>query len=91
MKASEGSISGTARLHHETRSLLFGTLDGSCVNLDQVSGKIKWRYSFLDPVFSAPAILETGNVIFANVSGKLACFNIQSGEKVKIVYLSNIN
>lgn len=85
MKASEGSISGTARLHNETQSLFFGTLNGTCVSLDQVSGNIKWQYSFLDPVFSAPAILETGNVIiFASVSGKLACLNIESGEKVKI-------
>ena len=83
-KASEGSISATARLHFETRTLLFGTLDGSCIALDQVSGKIKWQNSLLDPIFSAPTIFKSKTVVFANVSGKLTCFNITSGQKVKI-------
>ncbi|XP_033211655.1 beta-alanine-activating enzyme [Belonocnema kinseyi] len=81
-KASEGSISATARMHFETRTLLFGTLDGTCISLDQVSGKIKWRNSLLDPIFSAPAIFKSGTVVFANVSGKLTCFNILSGHKL---------
>ena len=84
-KASEGSISATARLHFETRTLFFGTLDGSCLALDQVSGEIKWRQTLSDPIFSAPAILETGNVVFANVSGKCTCFDIKTGLKVETI------
>ncbi|XP_020280492.1 acyl-CoA synthetase family member 4 isoform X2 [Pseudomyrmex gracilis] len=77
-KASEGGICATGCLHQHSASVIFGTLDGSCLALQQLSGQITWKRKLQDPIFVAPAVLQTGHVLFCSVSGTLHCFDIET-------------
>ncbi|EFN63853.1 Acyl-CoA synthetase family member 4 [Camponotus floridanus] len=77
-EASEGGICATGCLHRESTSVLFGTLDGSCVALQQSSGQISWKRKLQDPIFVAPVVLRTGYVLFCSVAGALCCFDIET-------------
>lgn len=81
-EVSEGSITATPCTCAKTNSVLFGTLDGTCVSLNQSSGDINWRTKFKDPIFSSPALLENGNIIFCSVSGEVNCLDSETGVKV---------
>ncbi|KAK2581964.1 hypothetical protein KPH14_002404 [Odynerus spinipes] len=82
VKASEGSISASGCLHVQTKSILFGTLDGSCLAIDQSIGDIIWRHKLADPIFVAPVTLHNGFVLFCSVGGTLICFDIQADTKI---------
>ncbi|XP_034171725.1 aminoadipate-semialdehyde dehydrogenase isoform X1 [Osmia lignaria lignaria] len=82
IKGSNGSISASGCLHSPSGSVLFGTLDGFCLALQQRSGEITWRHKLTDPVFVAPVTLNSGLVLFCSVTGILSCFNIQANVKV---------
>ncbi|XP_012530873.2 beta-alanine-activating enzyme isoform X1 [Monomorium pharaonis] len=78
IKASKGGICATGCLHQQTTSVLFGTLDGSCLALEQSSGRIIWKHKLQDPIFVAPIVLRTGYVLFCSVAGTLCCFDIET-------------
>ncbi|XP_012264555.2 beta-alanine-activating enzyme isoform X2 [Athalia rosae] len=82
LKASEGSISATPRTCSKSNSVIFGTLDGTCIALNQDSGQINWKIKFKDPIFSAPALLKTGDIVFCTVSGEVKCFNSGTGSEI---------
>ncbi|XP_072757295.1 beta-alanine-activating enzyme [Anoplolepis gracilipes] len=77
-EASEGGICATGCLHRQSTSVLFGTLDGSCLALQQSSGQITWKRKLQDPIFVAPVVLRTGYVLFCSVAGALCCFDIET-------------
>ncbi|XP_011880286.1 PREDICTED: acyl-CoA synthetase family member 4 isoform X2 [Vollenhovia emeryi] len=77
-KASHGGICATGCLHQSSTSVLFGTLDGSCLALQQSSGRITWKRKLQDPVFVAPVVLRTGYALFCSVAGTLCCFDIEA-------------
>lgn len=77
VKGSNGSISASGFLHSPTNSVLFGTLDGSCLALEQVSGRVLWKHKLIDPIFVAPVTLDNGLVLFCSVTGILSCFDIE--------------
>lgn len=85
MKASNGSISASGCLHSATESILFGTLDGSCVAINQSKGDIFWRNKLMNPIFVSPITLHNGFVLFCSVGGTLICFDIQADIKVTIL------
>ncbi|XP_076676078.1 aminoadipate-semialdehyde dehydrogenase isoform X2 [Andrena cerasifolii] len=76
-KISNGSISASGCLHSATNSILFGTLNGSCLALEQLTGKMIWNQKLSDPVFVAPVVLNTGLILFCSVTGTLSCFDIE--------------
>lgn len=65
-------------MHRELTLVLFGTLDGSCLALQQSSGQISWKRKLQDPIFVAPVVLRTGYVLFCSVAGALCCFDIET-------------
>ncbi|XP_076620324.1 aminoadipate-semialdehyde dehydrogenase [Colletes latitarsis] len=77
VKSSTGSVSASGCLHSLSNSVLFGTLDGSCLALEQLSGKVLWKHKLSDPIFVAPVTLSTGLVLFCSVTGTLSCFDIE--------------
>ncbi|XP_029171037.1 LOW QUALITY PROTEIN: beta-alanine-activating enzyme [Nylanderia fulva] len=77
-KASEGGICATGCLYRQSTLILFGTLDGSCVALEQSSGHITWKRKLQNPIFVAPVVLQTGYVLFCSVAGVLCCFDIET-------------
>ncbi|EFN77267.1 Acyl-CoA synthetase family member 4 [Harpegnathos saltator] len=77
-KASQGGICATGCLHPQSISVLFGTLDGTCLALRQFSGLIMWKHKLQDPVFVAPVVLQNGYVLFCSVAGMLCCFDIET-------------
>ncbi|XP_012223300.1 beta-alanine-activating enzyme [Linepithema humile] len=77
-KASQGGICATGCLHQQSTSVLFGTLDGTCLALQQSSGQVTWKRKLQDPIFVAPAVLEIGHVLFCSVAGTLCCFDIET-------------
>ncbi|XP_018311567.1 acyl-CoA synthetase family member 4 [Mycetomoellerius zeteki] len=77
-KASQGGICATGCLHQQSTSVLFGTLDGSCLALHQSSGRIIWKRKLQNPVFVAPVVLRTGYALFCSVAGTLCCFDIET-------------
>ncbi|XP_077269796.1 aminoadipate-semialdehyde dehydrogenase isoform X3 [Temnothorax americanus] len=77
-KASQGGICATGCLHQQSTSVLFGTLDGSCLALQQSSGRVTWKRKLLNPVFVAPVVLRTGYALFCSVAGTLCCFDIET-------------
>lgn len=81
-KASQGGICATGCLHRQSTSVLFGTLDGSCLALEQSSGHITWKRKLHDPIFVAPVVLRTGYVLFCSVAGILCCFDIETNCQV---------
>lgn len=81
-KCSNGSVSGTGCLHFSSNTVLFGTLDGSCLALAQSSGSVVWRRKLSDPIFVGPASLRNGFVLFCTVTGLLCCFDIEVNIKV---------
>ncbi|XP_012136575.2 aminoadipate-semialdehyde dehydrogenase [Megachile rotundata] len=82
VKGSNGSVSASGCLHLPSDSVLFGTLDGSCLALQQKSGKIIWKHKLADPIFVAPLTLNSGLVLFCSVTGALYCFDIQLNVKM---------
>ncbi|KYM88071.1 Acyl-CoA synthetase family member 4 [Atta colombica] len=76
-KASQGGICATGCLHQQSTSILFGSLDGSCLALHQSSGRIIWKRKLQNPVFVAPVVLRTGYALFCSVDGTLCCFDIE--------------
>ncbi|KAL2734539.1 beta-alanine-activating enzyme, partial [Vespula maculifrons] len=82
VKASNGSISASGCLHSATESILFGTLDGSCVAINQSKGDIFWRNKLMNPIFVSPITLHNGFVLFCSVGGTLICFDIQADIKL---------
>lgn len=82
---NNGSISATPVVHHGTNSVLLGTLDGTCVSLDQISGNIRWICHLPHPIFSAPVISRNECIIFCDVSGVLTTFDIDSGNQVRMI------
>lgn len=83
-KASQGGICATGCLHQQSTSVLFGTLDGSCLALHQSSGRIIWKRKLQNPVFVAPVVLRTGYALFCSVAGTLCCFDIETDCQVNI-------
>ncbi|KZC11726.1 Acyl-CoA synthetase family member 4, partial [Dufourea novaeangliae] len=81
-KTSSGSISASGCLHLPSDCVLFGTLDGSCLALEQSSGKVIWRHKLTDPIFIPPVTLSTGLVLFCSVTGTLICFDIEINVKM---------
>lgn len=77
-EASQGGICATGCLHRQSTSVLFGTLDGSCLALEQSSGHITWKRKLQDPIFVTPVVLQTGYVLFCSVAGVLYCFDIET-------------
>ncbi|XP_018342023.1 PREDICTED: acyl-CoA synthetase family member 4 isoform X1 [Trachymyrmex septentrionalis] len=77
-KASQGGICATGCLHQQSTSVLFGTLDGSCLALHQSSGRIIWKRKLQNPIFVAPVVLRTGYALFCSVDGTLYCFDIET-------------
>ncbi|XP_011637640.1 beta-alanine-activating enzyme [Pogonomyrmex barbatus] len=77
-KASQGGICATGCLHQQSSSVLFGTLDGSCLALEQSSGRIVWKCKLQNPIFVAPVVLQTGYALFCSVAGALHCFDIET-------------
>lgn len=77
-KASQGGICATGCLHQQSTSVLFGTLDGSCLALQQSSGRVIWKRKLHDPIFVAPVVLRTGYALFCSVAGTLYCFDIET-------------
>ena len=63
--------------------MLFGTLDGLCLALEQSSGKLLWKHKLSDPIFVAPLSLNNGLVLFCSVTGLLHCFDIEVNVKVR--------
>ncbi|XP_035733568.1 beta-alanine-activating enzyme-like [Vespa mandarinia] len=82
VKGSDGSISASGCLHSQTESVLFGTLDGSCIGINQSRGNIFWRHKLINPIFVSPITLNNGYVIFSTVGGTLICFDIQADTKL---------
>ncbi|KYN17850.1 Acyl-CoA synthetase family member 4 like protein [Trachymyrmex cornetzi] len=76
-KASQGGICATGCMHQQSSSVLFGTLDGSCLALHQSSGRIIWKRKLQNPIFVAPVVLRTGYALFCSVAGTLCCFDIE--------------
>jgi acyl-CoA synthetase len=77
-EASKGAICATGTLYSQSTSVLFGTLDGSCLALSQSSGRVIWRHKLQDPIFVAPVILRTGYALFCTVAGALCCFDVET-------------
>lgn len=77
---TNGIVSASGSLH--SPFILFATLKGSCINLNQYTGKIHWRQDLNDPIFIAPTILPNERVVFCTVSGNVICFNLLNHEKV---------
>nr|XP_033341796.1 beta-alanine-activating enzyme isoform X2 [Megalopta genalis] len=77
-----GSISASGCLHLPSNSVLFGTLDGSCLALEQSSGEVIWKYKLTDPIFVSPVTLNTGLALFCSVTGMLTCFDINVNAKM---------
>ncbi|XP_053972317.1 beta-alanine-activating enzyme isoform X1 [Hylaeus volcanicus] len=82
VKSSNGSISASGCLHSRSNSVLFGTLDGSCLALEQLSGKILWKHKMTDPIFVAPVTLNNGLVLICSVTGLLSCFDIENNVEI---------
>lgn len=85
VKASDGSISATGCPHLQTNSILFGTLDGSCLALQQSTGKLLWKQKLADPIFVSPVVLDSGLVLFCSVAGVLTCFDLLTNTKVHLM------
>lgn len=83
VKAGNGSICATPCINGELNCVLFASLDGTCVSLNQDSGEINWLYKLDYPVFSGPIILESGSAVFCEVSGNLNFVSAASGKKVR--------
>ncbi|KOC66840.1 Acyl-CoA synthetase family member 4, partial [Habropoda laboriosa] len=81
-KGSSGSINASGCLHFPTSTVLFGTLDGSCLALRQSSGKVFWKHKLSNPIFVAPLLLNSGFVLFCSVTGLLCCFDIEVNVKL---------
>ncbi|OAD57617.1 Acyl-CoA synthetase family member 4, partial [Eufriesea mexicana] len=81
-KCGNGSISASGCLHFSSNTVLFGTLDGSCLALQQSSGKLVWKHKLSDPIFVAPLLLNSGLVLFCSVTGLLCCFDIEVNVKM---------
>ncbi|KAK9300214.1 hypothetical protein QLX08_006989 [Tetragonisca angustula] len=81
-KFGNGSISASGCLHVLSNSVLFGTLDGLCLALEQSSGKLLWKHKLSDPIFVAPLLLNNGLVLFCSVTGPLHCFDIEVNVKM---------
>ncbi|XP_011339696.1 beta-alanine-activating enzyme isoform X2 [Ooceraea biroi] len=77
-EASKGAICATGCLHSQSTSVLFGTLDGSCLALRQSSGQVTWKHKLQDPIFVAPVVLRSGHALFCSVAGALCCFDIET-------------
>ncbi|XP_017879352.1 beta-alanine-activating enzyme [Ceratina calcarata] len=82
LKSGNGSIYATGCLHYPSDTVLFGTLDGSCLALQQSTGKLVWKYKLSDPIFVAPLWLNGGLVLFCSVTGLLCCFDIEVNVKM---------
>ncbi|XP_076641004.1 aminoadipate-semialdehyde dehydrogenase [Halictus rubicundus] len=81
-KIGNGSISASGCLHLPSNSVLFGSLDGSCVALEQSSGEVIWKHKLTDPIFVSPVTLKTGLALFCSVTGTLICFDIKGNAKM---------
>ncbi|PBC34233.1 Acyl-CoA synthetase family member [Apis cerana cerana] len=81
-KFGNGSINASGCLHLQSDTVLFGTLDGFCLALQQLSGKLVWKYKLSDPIFVAPVSLNNGLVLFCSVTGLLCCFDIEVNVKM---------
>ncbi|XP_076224644.1 aminoadipate-semialdehyde dehydrogenase isoform X2 [Nomia melanderi] len=81
-KTSNGRISASGCLHSSSNCVLFGALDGSCLALEQSSGKLMWEHKLTDPIFIAPITLNNGLVLFCSVTGTLTCFDITVNAKM---------
>ncbi|XP_032670188.1 beta-alanine-activating enzyme [Odontomachus brunneus] len=77
-KVSQGGICATGCLHLQSASILFGTLDSTCLALRQFSGQVTWKRKLQNPIFVAPTVLQTGHVLFCSVAGTLYCFDIET-------------
>lgn len=64
-------------MHSQSNSVLFGTLDGSCLALQQSTGQVIWKHKLQDPIFATPVVLKIGHVLFCSVAGMLCCFDIE--------------
>ncbi|XP_015119501.1 beta-alanine-activating enzyme [Diachasma alloeum] len=82
-KPSNASISATPIVHETANSVLLGTLDGTCVSLNQTTGKILWIRHLKHPIFSAPVISHNQSIIFCDVSGVVAAFDLKDGKQVR--------
>ncbi|XP_014605434.1 PREDICTED: acyl-CoA synthetase family member 4 [Polistes canadensis] len=89
-KVSESSITASGSLHSPTNSVLFGTLGGTCIALNQSSGNVYWRHEILSPIFVSPVILHNGFVLFSGVTGVLVCFDIQADTKLWTYQVNNV-
>ncbi|XP_015124957.2 beta-alanine-activating enzyme isoform X1 [Diachasma alloeum] len=81
-KPSNASISATPIVHETANSVLLGTLDGTCVSLNQTTGKILWIRHLKHPIFSAPVISHNQSIIFCDVSGVVAAFDLKDGKQI---------
>ncbi|KAL0102094.1 hypothetical protein PUN28_018561 [Cardiocondyla obscurior] len=81
-KTGQGGICATGCLHRHSTSVLFGTLDGSCLALQQSSGHIIWKRKLQDPIFVAPVVLRSRHVLFCSVAGLLCCFDIETDYQI---------
>ncbi|XP_075215445.1 aminoadipate-semialdehyde dehydrogenase [Lycorma delicatula] len=63
----------------DSRKIITASLDGTCIALTSDTATLLWSYKLSSPVFASPVIFGH-NVIFAQVTGTLYCFNINSGK-----------
>ncbi|XP_015183954.1 PREDICTED: acyl-CoA synthetase family member 4 [Polistes dominula] len=90
VKFSESSITAKGILHSTTESVLFGTLGGTCIALNQSNGNIYWRREISSSIFVSPVILHNGFVLFTGVTGLLICFDIQADTKLWTYEVNNV-
>ncbi|XP_043267739.1 beta-alanine-activating enzyme [Venturia canescens] len=87
-KVGNGSFCATPWVNDELNSVLFASLDGTCVSLKQRNGEINWLEKLDYPVFSAPVILKTGTAIFCDVSGNLHFMSAASGQRLRNIKIN---
>ncbi|XP_066603699.1 beta-alanine-activating enzyme isoform X2 [Prorops nasuta] len=82
VKPSNSSITCNGCFHSSTNTVLFGTLNGTCVALKKTTGEIFWKHKLQDPIFSAPVVFKNGLACFCSVNGTISCFNIEANYKI---------
>ncbi|KAK0159317.1 hypothetical protein PV328_010207 [Microctonus aethiopoides] len=82
-KQCAASACATPLIDDETMSVIFVLLDGNCISLDQITGKIRWKYQLTSPIFSSPTFINNNKIlIIADVNGNIVALRKDSGEKL---------
>ena len=74
VKCMEGSCFSSPAVSYDPHCVYIGTLAGSFLCVDALSGKIKWFKRFEKPIFSSPFI-QDDKVFVVTVNGCLKCLS----------------